>query len=160
MDYPWDYVKEVRTRYQLLLTKKKKGVQNKSKWSGAFHPLIPGTPWRHPKISCTTQSGKCKSRRNLRRFIAATYIAHQTVGRANPLGELFLHPLCWMQSHDNIHPIRKIKISNRGYITYYRTRQPPPCCVRTKNQSNIERWKSQRKIIPKLYWHKLKMHTR
>ena len=144
MDGPWADVKEDRTRCQLLLTKRKKeGVQTKSKWSGAFHPLIPGTGWRHPNIYSTTQSGKRKSRRNLRRFIAATYIAHQTVGRANPIGELILHPPCWIQSHDNIHPIRKLKISNTKSITYYRTRQPPPGCVRPENQSDIESWKSQ-----------------
>ena len=99
-----------------------------------IHPLSPETPQRHPEINITTQSRKRKSRRNLRRFIAATRITCQTMGRANPTAELILHPPCLIHSdcHGNLHPIRMLKIRNTHSITYDRTKKPPPGCVRTQ----------------------------
>ena len=45
-----------------------------------------------------------------------------------------------------------LKIRNTSSITHYRTKQPPPGCVRIQNQSNITSWKTQRKTLSKLYW--------
>ena len=62
-----------------------------------------------------THSGTHKSRRNLRRLLAATQITHQTMGQANPTAELILHTL--IHSHDNLHPVRMLKIRNTKSIT-------------------------------------------
>ena len=126
----------------------------------ATYPLIPWTPQRHPKKKSTTQSGKRKSRHNLRRFIAATQITHQTMGRENPTAELIVHPPCLIHSHDNLHPIRTLKIRIKTSTTHYRTKRPPPSCVRTQNQWNIKSWKKQRSTTSKLYCVKLQMPTR
>ena len=126
----------------------------------AIHPRISGTPRRHPEMNSAIRSRKRKSCRNRRRFISATQITHQTMGRANPTAELILDPPCLIQSHDKLHQIWIAKIRNTNFITYSRTEQSPPGCVLTESQSNIKSWKTQRETISKLYWLKLQMPTR
>ena len=58
---------------------------------GTFIFSSPGPHQGIQKINSTPQSGKHKSRRNLQRFVASTYITRQTIGRANPTAELIPH---------------------------------------------------------------------
>ena len=70
------------------------------------------------------------------------------MGRANPTAELILHPPCLIHSHDNLHPIRKLKYHKQEFHTRYRTKKEPPGRARARtNQISKDEKPKERQFL-------------